>query len=141
MDLQAQARAHRLGQSQVVLVLRLVTLETVEERILERARGKLDMESRILESNKFKIIPFLETDDKQKESNAAGKLTEADILQVPEWSRSNNLLNMLESQERLDSFIARDENEMTKLSEIRKEENTSISLYNTPMETIPEWMN
>ncbi|KAK9839162.1 hypothetical protein WJX74_010778 [Apatococcus lobatus] len=40
IDNQAQARAHRIGQTQQVLVLRLVTDKSVEEHILNAARAK-----------------------------------------------------------------------------------------------------
>ncbi|KAF8819134.1 putative Chromodomain-helicase-Dna-binding protein 3, partial [Cardiosporidium cionae] len=40
-DLQAQARAHRLGQKKRVAIFRFVTRATVEERIVEIARNKL----------------------------------------------------------------------------------------------------
>lgn len=43
-DLQAMARAHRIGQKNPVSVYRLVSKETVEEEILERARNKLMLE-------------------------------------------------------------------------------------------------
>lgn len=43
-DLQAMARAHRIGQTKPVSVYRLVSKETVEEEILERARNKLMLE-------------------------------------------------------------------------------------------------
>lgn len=43
-DLQAMARAHRIGQTKPVTVYRLVSKETVEEEILERARNKLMLE-------------------------------------------------------------------------------------------------
>ncbi|KAL0211759.1 hypothetical protein RCL1_005385 [Eukaryota sp. TZLM3-RCL] len=44
-DLQALARAHRIGQTKTVLVLRLVTANSVEERILEVGRKKLALET------------------------------------------------------------------------------------------------
>lgn len=43
-DLQAMARAHRIGQVKPVSVYRLVSKDTVEEEILERARNKLMLE-------------------------------------------------------------------------------------------------
>lgn len=43
-DLQAMARAHRIGQTKPVMVYRLVSKETVEEEVLERARNKLMLE-------------------------------------------------------------------------------------------------
>ncbi|RMZ88561.1 hypothetical protein DV736_g4214, partial [Chaetothyriales sp. CBS 134916] len=43
-DLQAMARAHRIGQTRPVSVYRLVSKETIEEEILERARNKLMLE-------------------------------------------------------------------------------------------------
>ena len=43
-DLQAMARAHRIGQTKPVTVYRLVSKETVEEEVLERARNKLMLE-------------------------------------------------------------------------------------------------
>ena len=43
-DLQAMARAHRIGQKNPVMIYRLVSKDTVEEEILERARNKLMLE-------------------------------------------------------------------------------------------------
>jgi chromodomain-helicase-DNA-binding protein 1 len=43
-DLQAMARAHRIGQKNPVSVYRLVAKDTVEEEVLERARNKLMLE-------------------------------------------------------------------------------------------------
>ena len=43
-DLQAMARAHRIGQAKPVSIYRLVSKETVEEEVLERARNKLMLE-------------------------------------------------------------------------------------------------
>ncbi|KAB8232103.1 putative RSC complex subunit (Sth1) [Aspergillus alliaceus] len=41
-DLQAQDRAHRIGQKNEVRILRLISSNSVEEKILERAQFKLD---------------------------------------------------------------------------------------------------
>ncbi|CDW98397.1 hypothetical protein [Sporisorium scitamineum] len=46
-DLQAQDRAHRIGQKMEVRILRLVTEKSVEETILARAQDKLEIEGKI----------------------------------------------------------------------------------------------
>lgn len=43
-DLQAMARAHRIGQKNPVTIYRLVSKDTIEEEVLERARNKLMLE-------------------------------------------------------------------------------------------------
>lgn len=43
MDLQAAARAHRIGQTRPVKIIRLVAKSTVEEVILTRAEAKLKL--------------------------------------------------------------------------------------------------
>merc|ERR1712141_576609 len=47
-DLQAQDRAHRIGQKNEVRVLRLMTVNSVEERILAAARYKLNMDEKVI---------------------------------------------------------------------------------------------
>lgn len=43
-DLQAMARAHRIGQKKPVSIYRFVAAESIEEEVLERARNKLMLE-------------------------------------------------------------------------------------------------
>ncbi|TGZ81146.1 hypothetical protein EX30DRAFT_319573 [Ascodesmis nigricans] len=52
-DLQAQDRAHRIGQKNEVRILRLITSNSVEERILERAQYKLDIDGKVIQAGKF----------------------------------------------------------------------------------------
>ncbi|KAJ9502173.1 transcriptional regulator [Exophiala xenobiotica] len=52
-DLQAQDRAHRIGQKNEVRILRLITSNSVEEKILERAQFKLDMDGKVIQAGKF----------------------------------------------------------------------------------------
>ncbi|CAY68697.1 Nucleosome remodeling factor that functions in regulation of transcription elongation [Komagataella phaffii GS115] len=47
-DLQAMARAHRIGQKNHVMVYRFVSKDTVEEEVLERARKKMILEYAII---------------------------------------------------------------------------------------------
>lgn len=52
-DLQAQDRAHRIGQTNEVRILRLITENSVEENILERAHKKLDIDGKVIQAGKF----------------------------------------------------------------------------------------
>ncbi|XP_076275464.1 ATP-dependent helicase brm-like isoform X1 [Rhynchophorus ferrugineus] len=52
-DLQAQDRAHRIGQQNEVRVLRLMTVNSVEERILAAARYKLTMDEKVIQAGMF----------------------------------------------------------------------------------------
>ena len=48
MDLQAMDRAHRIGQTKVVQVFRLITQNTMEEKMIERQSLKLKLDSMII---------------------------------------------------------------------------------------------
>ncbi|XP_055885494.1 probable global transcription activator SNF2L2 isoform X1 [Biomphalaria glabrata] len=52
-DLQAQDRAHRIGQKNEVRVLRLMTVNSVEERIQAAARYKLNVDSKVIQAGMF----------------------------------------------------------------------------------------
>nr|XP_057933194.1 lymphoid-specific helicase isoform X2 [Doryrhamphus excisus]XP_057933195.1 lymphoid-specific helicase isoform X2 [Doryrhamphus excisus]XP_057933196.1 lymphoid-specific helicase isoform X2 [Doryrhamphus excisus] len=53
-DLQAQDRCHRIGQTRPVVVYRLVTANTIDQKILERASAKRKLEQMVIHKNKFK---------------------------------------------------------------------------------------
>jgi len=53
-DLQAQDRCHRIGQTKPVMVYRLVTANTVDQKIVERAAAKRKLEKMIMHKEKFK---------------------------------------------------------------------------------------
>lgn len=52
-DLQAQDRAHRIGQTRPVAVYRLVTEGSVEERIVESAQAKLRLDAVVIQSGRL----------------------------------------------------------------------------------------
>ncbi|KAI5160609.1 SWI/SNF-related matrix-associated actin-dependent regulator of chromatin subfamily A member 5 [Nematocida ausubeli] len=54
MDLQAQDRAHRIGQKKQVFVFNFLTENTIEEKILERAMKKLKLDEIIVQNQKKK---------------------------------------------------------------------------------------
>ncbi|KAK4683794.1 ATP-dependent helicase STH1/SNF2, partial [Tremellales sp. Uapishka_1] len=52
-DLQAQDRAHRIGQKKEVRVLRLISSGTVEEAVLAKAQAKLEIDGKVIQAGKF----------------------------------------------------------------------------------------
>ena len=52
-DLQAQDRAHRIGQTKVVRILRFITEKSVEEAMFARARYKLDIDDKVIQAGRF----------------------------------------------------------------------------------------
>jgi len=67
-DLQAQDRAHRIGQKRVVQVFRLVTDETVEVKVVERAQQKLKLDAMVVQQGRLQ--------EKEK------KLSKQDLLET-----------------------------------------------------------
>ena len=53
VDLQAMDRAHRIGQKKQVRVFRLITENTVEERIIERAEIKLRLDNVVIQQGRL----------------------------------------------------------------------------------------
>ncbi|ETO14175.1 hypothetical protein RFI_23191 [Reticulomyxa filosa] len=53
VDLQAQARVHRIGQKREVRTFRFISENTVEEVMYQRAQQKLDLERKAIECGKF----------------------------------------------------------------------------------------
>jgi len=62
MDLQAMDRAHRIGQTRQVNVYRLITTDTLEERIIERQCLRLKLDSLIIQQGR--LAPKHKTLDK-----------------------------------------------------------------------------
>ncbi|KAE9552456.1 hypothetical protein FO519_004341 [Halicephalobus sp. NKZ332] len=52
-DMQAQDRAHRIGQKREVRVFRLITVNSVEEKILAAAKFKLNVDEKVIQAGKF----------------------------------------------------------------------------------------
>ncbi|KAF8194717.1 SNF2 family N-terminal domain-containing protein [Mycena galopus ATCC 62051] len=55
MDAQAQDRAHRIGQKKPVLIFRLVSAHTIEEKIMQKATEKRKLEALVIAKGKFKM--------------------------------------------------------------------------------------
>lgn len=79
MDLQAQDRVHRIGQTKPVLIYRFIAANTVEAKILERATAKRRLEKLVIHSSKFRApAASLSTGEKKERETSLREL--ADIL-------------------------------------------------------------
>ncbi|KAI6649757.1 Chromodomain-helicase-DNA-binding protein 1-like [Oopsacas minuta] len=64
-DIQAAARAHRIGQEKPVKILRLITKNSVEEIIIQRAAKKIEVTDTIIEGGHFALGAGQQDYDKQ----------------------------------------------------------------------------
>jgi len=62
MDAQATDRAHRIGQTRPVSVYRLTTKDTIEERILKRAKQKQNVQTTVYSGGAFKADIFKQSE-------------------------------------------------------------------------------
>ncbi len=62
MDAQATDRAHRIGQTKPVTVYRLITKNSVEERILKRAQQKQNVQATVYSGGAFKADIFKQSE-------------------------------------------------------------------------------
>ncbi|KAL9188329.1 hypothetical protein ACHAXT_006707 [Thalassiosira profunda] len=62
-DLQAQDRAHRIGQKRQVQVFRLVTEDTIEQKVVERAQQKLKLDAMVVQQGRLKEKDKLSADE------------------------------------------------------------------------------
>ncbi|ESW97143.1 hypothetical protein KL918_000752 [Ogataea parapolymorpha] len=106
-DLQAQDRAHRIGQKNEVRILRLITEDSVEEVILERAHQKLDIDGKVIQAGKF------DNKSSAEEQEAFLKrLLEAEKMKAEE-AENDDL-----DDEELNEILARNEDEKKLFAEI-----------------------
>jgi len=54
VDLQAQDRCHRIGQTKPVLIFRFVTANSIDEKIVDRAASKRKLEKMVIHKGRFK---------------------------------------------------------------------------------------
>ncbi|QSL66315.1 hypothetical protein MERGE_000693 [Pneumocystis wakefieldiae] len=92
-DLQAMARAHRIGQKSHVMVYRFVSKDTVEEDILERARRKMILE--------YAIISLGVTD--KSNSGKADKFTAQELSAILKFG-ALNMFKDNDNQKRLEDM-------------------------------------
>jgi len=124
-DLQAMARAHRIGQTRTVSVLIFCTCTPVEERILARAKEKRNTEMKVIGAGKF--------NDKytQKERQT--------LLQSVIAHETTFKIEKIPNAEQLNNMIARSEDEIAIFNKIDKQKSTYFrEVYEREGETYPE---
>ncbi|PWN52206.1 hypothetical protein IE53DRAFT_367396 [Violaceomyces palustris] len=107
-DLQAQDRAHRIGQKMEVRILRLVTEKSVEETILARAQYKLEIDGKVIQAGKF---------DNQATADERELLLRAMLEADNEEDDENEEKGELNDDE-LNEILARGEHEIERFKEI-----------------------
>ncbi|MCJ8746944.1 hypothetical protein PDJAM_G00147650 [Pangasius djambal] len=97
-DLQAQDRAHRIGQQNEVRVLRLCTVNSVEEKILAAAKYKLNVDQKVIQAGMF---------DQKSSSHERRAFLQA----ILEHEEQNEEEDEVPDDETLNQMIARNEEE------------------------------
>ncbi|KZT08941.1 uncharacterized protein LAESUDRAFT_675453 [Laetiporus sulphureus 93-53] len=101
-DLQAQDRAHRIGQTKVVRILRFITEKSVEEAMFARARYKLDIDDKVIQAGRFdnkstqeeqeEFLRSILEADQEEENEEAGDMNDEEI---------NEIISRSEDEERI----------------------------------------
>jgi chromodomain-helicase-DNA-binding protein 1 len=109
-DLQAMARAHRIGQKKNVTVFRFISKDTIEEEILERARNKIILEHLIISLG----VTDQGLTDRHKK---LGKLDSTELSRILK-ARATKLFESTDNQKKLeeltiDDILSRAENHET----------------------------
>uniref|UniRef100_A0A914X7S9 Uncharacterized protein n=1 Tax=Plectus sambesii TaxID=2011161 RepID=A0A914X7S9_9BILA len=122
MDLQAQDRCHRIGQTRPVVVYRLASKGTIDESIIKRARQKRRLERIVIQSERFtlnsseaeRLSPedlrqLLESVDHSSMFQAAEDgdvISDADLKQLLDRSDLKNVENIKKvKKEKTDAFV------------------------------------
>eukprot|EP00956_Cyclotella_meneghiniana_P035021 scaffold110397_cov72-Cyclotella_meneghiniana.AAC.3 len=151
MDLQAQDRAHRIGQRNDVRVFRLITQSPVEEKILGRAAEKLRMNELVVEAGKFdksgqdeeegsslerlKMMELLLTDfDTQNTQPSSGMSTEDDDKDTDDGEDEDG-----DGGEVLNEMISSNDIDLALYHKIDISGATVPALY-SDKESIPDWI-
>ncbi|KAI4276736.1 MAG: hypothetical protein L6R38_005581 [Xanthoria sp. 2 TBL-2021] len=143
-DMQAMARAHRIGQTKPVTVYRLVTGDTVEEEVLERQKNKILLEQITIDISVTDKIAHEKLEKARKVTEAP--TTSEDIARILKY-RSQKMFQKASDQKHLeeldiDTMIANaEENSTEQLNRedfLKRFEYTDIALDKEWDEIIPK---
>lgn len=137
-DLQAQDRAHRIGQKNEVRILRLITNDSVEEVILERAHQKLDIDGKVIQAGKFDnkstseeqeafLKRLLEAESLREDSEENGQLDDEELNEIlARNEEERKFFNELDTERQIREKLAVKQGEGYKLRLIEKDELPSV---------------
>ena len=109
MDIQAQDRAHRIGQKHEVKVFRLISKKTIEEGILEKAAFKKNMDEKVIRAGLY--------NSKYSESERRNKLMDILKNENKEEEEEDEILN----DEQINEDISRTDEEFEKFQKMDQE--------------------
>ncbi|OWA53406.1 Transcription activator BRG1 [Hypsibius exemplaris] len=114
-DMQAQDRAHRIGQKNEVRVLRLMTVGSVEEKIQAAAKYKLNLDEKVIQAGMFDQKSTLTDRQKFLHAVLTQEDEEEDENELPDDETINQML--ARSTEEFDLFQRMDMNRMLEESQ------------------------
>ena len=109
-DLQAQDRAHRIGQTKEVRILRLITEKSIEESILARAQEKLDLDGKVIQAGRFD----------NKSTNEEREMLLRALFESREEGTDSDEEEEMDDDE-LNEILARNDDELVQFKKIDKE--------------------
>ncbi|XP_039261081.2 lymphocyte-specific helicase-like [Styela clava] len=101
-DLQAQDRCHRIGQTKPVMIYRLVTASSIDQRMVERAAEKRKLEKLVMHENKFKGNLDLEL----KHKTTIGRSELLEMIRSPHFNAVVNSQDIM-TDEQLEKLLDR----------------------------------
>lgn len=108
IDLQAMDRAHRIGQSKPVVVYRLASSNTIEQRLLELAGKKRHLEKVVIEGGDFsgiaQLVPDHDSDGSPESYHSSGSSTSSTGAGTSMPKSFENLLGFVLKQPQLENL-------------------------------------
>ncbi|XP_050968849.1 chromodomain-helicase-DNA-binding protein 1-like [Labeo rohita] len=127
-DLQAAARAHRIGQTRPVKVIRLLGRDTVEEIIYSRAVSKLRLTNTVIEEGRFSLLDQVQSAASGLQLSEILKFGVDKLLASDESSIQDVDLRLILGQSRDGQWLTDEEN--VKLNESDEEEDEDMEGQN-----------
>jgi hypothetical protein len=139
MDLQAQDRAHRIGQTKEVRVFRLITNTETEENILNKALMKKTLDDMVIQAGLFNQ----RSTDVERRGRIEEMIKKQDTVNeedndIPNDSEVNRMIARSEEEYEIYQKMDQERYARDRGSYLTSEENPSYRLL--PEAEVPEWI-